>query len=321
MTYSTLLQIVNRAEAELGINVSSTVISNTDEQTVQMLNLLNGIGNDLVQEHDWQALQKEYLFSTVFYSYTGDTTSGSTTLSSLSSTTGLTTTPTYFTVTGTGIRSDSNLVSVDSGAATCVIGREASATGSTVTFTFSQVKYAMPSDYTRLISRTDWDKTQNWAILGPSTPQQWQWLKSSNLSSGPRLRFRVYGNLFVIWPPPTSERDERFEYISENWVATASGTAPSKASYTIDTDASIFPDRLLVGTLKLRYAQANGLDYMVPSLAQCPPGADPMKVQFPMRMLDELKAADASAGVLNMAPRYRSPILGYHNIPDANYGS
>ena len=119
---ATLLQAVNRAETELGLTASATIISNTDEQAVQFLNLVNGLGNDLAREHDWQQLQIEYLFSTVFYEYTGNTTVNSTTLSVLSSTTGLTTNPTYFTVLGTGLRNDCNLVSVNAGASTCVVG-------------------------------------------------------------------------------------------------------------------------------------------------------------------------------------------------------
>jgi len=310
MAYQTLLQIVNRAERELGFTASGTVISNVDEQAVQMLNLYNALGNDLMMEHDWQALQIENLFSTVFFQYTGTTTVNSTTLSALSSTTGLTTTPTYFTVTGTGIRNDSNLVSVNAGAATAVIGREASATGTLITLTFSQVKYAMPTDFQRLIDRTDWDKSQNWEILGPETPQQWQWLKSSNLSSGPRTRFRVYGDLFVVWPPPSSERDLRFEYISNFWIATASGSVPTKAQATLDADTAIFPDRVLVTGLKLKYAQANGMDWLLPILGR----------EY-AEILNVALTADAGSPTLSMAPRYRSPILGWHNVPDSGYGS
>ena len=307
----TLLQIVNQAERELGFTASATVIDNTDEQSVQMLNLLNGLGGDLQREHNWQGLQTEYLFSTVFFSYTGNTTVNSTTLSSLSSTTGLTTNPTYFTVTGTGLRTDSNLVSVNAGASSCVIGREASATGTTVALTFSQVKYAMPSDYDRLIDRTDWDKSQNWQIIGPQTPQQWQWLKSSNLANtGPRTRFRVYGDLFVIFPPPTSERDMRFEYISDFWSIATGATVPTKSSLTIDTDINIFPDRLLVTGLKLRYAEANGMQWLQPAF---------MKEY--MRQLDISKAADAGSPTLSMAPRFGPRLLSWDNIPDSNYGN
>ena len=307
----TLLQLVNAAERELGFTASTTVIDNTDEQAVQFLNLLNGLGVDMVREHDWQGLQTEYLFSTVFFEYTGTTTVDSTTLSALSSTTGLTTNPTRFTVTGTGIRSDSNLVSVNAGAATAVIGREASSTGTGRTLTFSQVKYAMPSDYDRLIDRTDWDKSQNWEIIGPETPQQWQWLKSSNLSTGgPRTRFRVYGDLFVVFPPPTSERDMRFEYISDFWVILTAATIPTKASLTVDTDINIFPDRLLVTGLKLRYAESNGIDWLIPSLTK----------QW-MRQLDFSKAADAGNATLSMGGRYGSALMGWANVPDSGYGS
>ena len=163
---ATLLQIVDQAAAEMGLPIPTTVINNTQVDVLQLLYLTNAVGYELQRQYQWQAINKEYTFSSVFYSYTGTTTSGSTSLTALSSTTGLTTNPTYFQVTGTGIDTSTMLVSVNAGAGTAVMSRAATASG-TVTLTFSQVQYAMPSDYDRLIDRTDWDKSQHWEMLGP----------------------------------------------------------------------------------------------------------------------------------------------------------
>jgi len=305
---ATVLQLVNRAERELGFTASATVIDNVDEQAVQFLNLANGLGNDLVREYDWQQLQTENSFSTVFFDYTATTTLGSTTISVLSSTTGLTTNPTRFAVSGAGIPSDTTLVSVDAGAATAVISREATATGTLVALDFDQIRYAMPSDFDRLIDNTDWDKTNNWPIVGPNTPQQWQWLKGGMISTAPRARFRVYGNLFVIWPPLGSENFMRFEYVSNFWVATASGGTPSKSSYTIDADASVFPDRVMVTGLKMRYAQANGMDWLAQSLSG----------EY-ARQLSISKANDAGSQTLNMGARQYERLLNQNNIQEGNF--
>ncbi len=305
---STLLQLVQQASVEMGLTSPSTVIGNTTQDVVQVLGLMQATGYELQRQHQWQGLTIEYQFSTVFYSYTGTTTSGSTTLSALSSTTGLTTTPTYFQVTGTGIPQSTYLSSVNAGASTAVMTNEASASGTSVSLTFTQVRYAMPSDYDRLVDRTDWDKSQHWEMLGPSTGQQWQWLKSGFISTGPRIRFRVLGNLFQIWPAIGAEHTMGFEYMSNLWVTATGGSAPTKTSFTVDTDTCVFPDRLMVLGTKLKYLEAKGFDTTA------------VYRDYTMQ-LDLAKAHDGGSPTLSFAPRPSSILIGYENIPDANYGS
>src|SRR3990167_3903540 len=103
---STLLQLVQQASGEMGLAVPSTVISNAAADVLQMLYLVNGLGQEIGRRHPWQKQTIEYRFTTTYYQYTATTTDGSTTISSLSSTTGLTTNPTYFMATGTGIEQD-----------------------------------------------------------------------------------------------------------------------------------------------------------------------------------------------------------------------
>ena len=304
---STLLQLVDQATAEMGLSIPSTVINNSQADVVQILYLTNAVGNELARQHQWQAIDKEYTFTTTFYSYTGTTTNGSTTITALSSTTGLTTNPTYFQVVGTGINNATDLVSVNSGASTAVISQAATASG-TVTLTFTQVRYAMPSDYDRLIDRTDWDKSQHWEMLGPETAQQWQWLKSGYISTGPRVRYRVLGSLFQIWPAIGATHTLGFEYISNQWVTATGGSSPSKDSFTVDTDICIFPDRLMVLGLKLKYFEIKGFETTA-------------LYRDYMMQLDLAKANDAGSPTLSMAPRQSSILIGFENIPDANYGS
>ncbi len=304
----TLLNLVKQATGEMGVQQPSTVISNTTLYVIQLLNLANGLGQNLSREYNWQGFDKEYRFTTVFYQYTGTTTSGSTTISALSSTTGLTSTPTYFTVTGTGINQDTTLVSVNAGAFTCVISQAATATG-TVTVTFSQTQYAMPSDYDRLIDRTDWSKTQHWEMLGPETAQQWQWLKSGFISTGPRLRYRILGSTFQIYPPQSTALYLGFEYMSNQWVATAAGSALTLSSYTADTDVAIFPDALMVTGLKWRWAteKANNAE-------------NEYKAAY-MRQLDISQTADGGSKTLSMAPSMSQLLLSQTNLPDSGFGT
>ena len=307
MTQS-LLAICQQASREMGKTAPATIISNTDLYAVQLLNLVNSVGQQLVTEHQWQGITKEYRFTTVFYTYTADTTLDSTTISSMSSTTGLTSTPTYFMVTGAGIPTDTYLVSVNGGAGSAVMSRAATATATAASLTFSQVMYALPSDYDRLIDRTEWDKSQFWELLGPGSAQQWQWLKSGYIAVGPRASFRVLASLFQVYPPLAATDYLGFEYVSNQWVA-ATGAALSKTAYAVDTDTSIFPDRLMIAGLKMRFTESLGIAPMLQ-----------LYEKDWNRQLSIAKAADAGSATLSMSPRPSSNLINWNNIPDNGYG-
>lgn len=61
----TLLTIVQRAARGVGIPVPAVVSGSTDPQVLQLLEAANKIGEDLMQEFDWNSLTKEHTFSTV----------------------------------------------------------------------------------------------------------------------------------------------------------------------------------------------------------------------------------------------------------------
>ena len=304
MSTTTMLGLVQQATGELGLNVPTTVVGNTNTDVIQQLRLINGCGYELQRKHEWQALTTEYRFQTVFYSYTGTTTNASTGLTAMSSTTGLTANPSYFTVTGVGIPQDTYLTAAGGGTAT--LSQAATASGTGVTLTFTQTKYTLPSDFDRLIDRTDWDKSQHWEMLGPETAQQWQWLKSGFISSGPRIRFRPLGNLFQIWPAIGVVHTLGFEYVSNSWAAATGGAAQS--SFQADTDTCIFPDRLMVLFFKRKYFEIKGFDTTA------------IERDYQSE-LDLAKAHDAGSPTLAMNPRINSVLIGWDNIPDAGYGS
>jgi hypothetical protein len=123
---------------------------------------------------------------------------------------------------------------------------------------FGKTKYAIPSDFDRQQDNTQYDKSKRWQMLGPETAQQWQFLKSSYISTGPRLRYRIMGGFFQIWPAVSSAEYLGFEYISNGWVNPAA-TVP-KSTFTADADTCAFPDRLMAIGLKLKYFEAKGFD-------------------------------------------------------------
>lgn len=296
-----MLSLIQQVCNELGISSPNAVASSTDQNVIQLLALMNRVGNNLVHEFEWNKLSTEYRFTTQYSTLTGTTTSGSAVVTGISDTTGLDTT---YSVTGTGIEPDTYIASVDS--STQVTLTQAANASGAPSLDFSKTKYSMPSDYDRLISRTDWDKTNRWEILGPETPQQWQYLKSGIISTGPRARFRILGGYFQVWPPLVAAGYYGFEYISSNWALSNAGVG--KSSFTADTDTSLFPDHLLVLGTKLKYFEIKGFDtfYL---------GNDYQN------QLALAKSADKSATTLSMAPKLSEILIGIENIPDSGYGN
>lgn len=297
---ATMLSLLQTVCQELGLNSPSSVAGSTDKQVVQLLALMNRVGDDLLHEFEWNKLSVPYRFYTQASALTGTLTEGSAVVTGISSTAGLGTT---YNVQGTGIPTDTNILSVDS-ATQITLDLEATESGAQ-SLTFSKIGYPFPGDYDRLISRTDWNKTNFWELLGPETAQQWEWLKSGMIASGPRTRFRILGGLFEIWPPPTSELIMGFEYISSYWVVDVDGDG--KSSFTVDTDTSIFRDSLLILGTKLKFFEIKGFD--TTSLA----------LNY-NRQLQLAKEQDKDAPTLSMAPRMSEVLIGYDNIPDSGYG-
>jgi hypothetical protein len=294
-----LLQIVQAATGEMGLPVPTFVAGNGTKDAIQQLALLNAVGSELVREFEWQGLAKEYRVTTQYLTTTGTTTANSAVLTGVGSTTGLDST---YMVAGTGINQDTYILSVDS-PSQVTLSQACTASG-TVALSFGKTKYALPSDYDCMIDRTQYDKSKRWAMIGPETAQQWQFLKSSYISTGPRLRWRIMGGYFQIWPMIATPEYLGFEYYSSGWVNTY---ATPKSSFTADADTCIYPDRLMVLGLKLKYFQAKGLDFG-PHL------------QAYNRILDQAKANDHGAPMLSMYARQADVLIGIDQVPDTGYG-
>jgi len=298
---STLLQNIQDVCLELGIPSPNTVIGNSDESVQQLQSLMNRIGDSLTTENDWQGLIKEYRFQTVYYEYTGDVALNATALTNMSSITGLTS---DFMVMGNGIMQDTFVTSATGSTVNFNINATGAYTGQT--YTFGQVNYAMPSDYQRMVNKTQYNKSNRWSVIGPKDAQEWQWLKASYVTTGPRMRFRIANNKFVVWPMPTAQVILGFEYQSGSWVVGADGTY--KTRFSADTDTSVFPDRLLVLGTKLKYFQIKGFD------------TSSLQADF-AREVSKFKAQDAGADTLSLAPKYPNILLTQNNLPDTGFGN
>lgn len=308
MSTTTMLQLVQQATAEMGLSVPTSVAGNTNIDVVQQLALLNAVGYELIREYDWEAKNKIYTFSTSVVTTTGTLTSGSAVITGIPSTASLST---LFQVVGIGVNNASYVDSVDSGTQV-TMSQVATSSGTGVTLTFSKVKYVMPSDYDRQIDRTHWDKTQHWEMLGPETAQQWEWLTSGFISTGPRVRYRIFGDYFQIWPALGVSHQLGFEYVANSWAATTAGVA--KTAFTVDTDTCIFPDRLMVLGLKMKYFNIKGMSIGAPGIKGTL--ADDYD-----RQLSIAQAADAGSPLLSMNPRQSNVLINWSNLPDSGFGT
>ena len=175
------------------------------------------------------------------------------------------------------------------------------------TYTCGRAKYDMPSDYARMVDKTTYNKSNRWSVIGPKDAQEWQWLKASYVTTGPRMRFRMMGNKFTVWPAPTSHVVMGFEYISNAWVL-ASDNVTKKTRFTADTDTSLFPSRLLVLGTKLKLFEIKGFDTTA-------------VLQDYTRELEKWKASESGADTLSLSPKYPNILLTQNNIPDTGMGN
>ena len=298
---STMLELMQQTSSELGLVAPTYVAGNTQQDVIQLLALMNRAGYNLIKEYDWRALQKEYRFYTQAISTTGDGVNGSYNLLNVANTTGLST---KWQVTGTGIPQDCSIVSVSG--STVTLNQPLQATNVGIALTFGQMEYDLPSDYETITDRTHWDKTKHWEMLGPEDAQQWQWLKSGYISTGPRVRWRIYGEYFHIWPLMNTQEYLGYEYRSKGWVESSTGVV--KNSFTADTDTTFLDDTIMVLATKLKFFQIKNFD--TTSLQQ-----------DYERYLSVAKANDKGSATLSFAPYPSKVLIGYANIPDTNYGS
>jgi hypothetical protein len=298
----TMLQLVQQTAAELNLAVPTYVAGNTSQDVQQILALMNGSGYDLVKEYDWQALQVQYRFYTQAINTNGTSVNGSTQLV-IEPGVDITAVTKQWGITGYNINQDTQVVSVSGQTITMSQMASGSGYGSIV---LAQTAYDLPFDFERITNRTQWDKTKHWEALGPEDAQQWQWLKSGYISTGPRIRWRILDNQFQVWPPMNTNEYIGWEYKSKGWVRSPTGAVQN--SFTNDSDTTVLDDRLIVLATKLKYFQIKSFDTTALQ-------------QDYFRYLNVCKAQDKGAPNLSFAPYPSKVLIGWANIPDTGYGS
>jgi hypothetical protein len=304
----TLLQIVQTITNQLSLNQPTVVIGSTDPQILQILSLLNQAGQEIQQDHDWTALQTLWVVSiSAPVTTTGNLTLSSAVIAAIPTTAAIS--ASYFVCSGTGIPVAARVSSVDS-STQVTLDMKATVASTGATLVFAQDTYAEPTDFDRFINDTAWDRTNQWRLIGPDSPQIDQWHRSGIVTTGPRRHFRQIGQSptnYRLWPPPTAT-DTPFqiawEYISKNWVVSSGGVMGS--TFTADTDVPVFDDNMLILGGKWRFLQAKGFEY----------GPQQMEA---MDYQDRRRAMDGGAGKLSLSPRGSNIFLSPANIQDGNW--
>lgn len=179
-----------------------------------------------------------------------------------------------------------------------------------VEYTFSTANgtaaYAFPADFDRFIPSTQWDRTNFWALEGPLTPQEWQYVKSGLVQSSPRSRFRLLPassvDQFNIDPVPTSIRTLVYEYISKYWALSSLGAG--QTSFLVDTDTAVgIFDHLITLDVIWRFKESIGMAYAE------------QRDEFDNE-LDMAKARDGGNRIISMNRRWG--LLA--NTPESGFG-
>ena len=302
MSY-TLLQLVDQVSGELGLNQPTAVIGSSNNQTMQFLALAQRLGKDLVRDFEWQRLVQAYIFqTTAATSTTGTITANSAVITSIPSTAAL---AVGNVVTGTGQAPYAQILTIDSGTQVTLDTPVTTSTAA-VSMTFAIQDYSLPAGYDRMISDTQWDRTDHWRNMGTKSSQEWQYLQGGVISVGPRERYRIYNQKLRIFQALTTVYSFSFEYVSNFWVMATGSTVGSKAAYTADSDLSVFPDDLMLAGLKFYFLKAKKLDYGI-ELGEF------------TRALSYCKAQDVPVPSMSLSPTGMHELVGPWSIQDGNW--
>lgn len=312
----TLLQMVQRAQGELGLPQATSVVGNSDNTTTQMLALANRCLDELrrCNPTGWTAMQFEYdLVVPVAISTTGDLTSNFTaTINNIPSTAGVL--ANYFYVAGTNIPQGvrvKQVVNANTILMTMEATNAASIAGASVQF--AQDTFPEPPGFDWFQNRTMWDRTNHWELIGPSSPQIDQWYNSGIVTNGPRRHFRQLGpfaNNFRIWPPPFELKAPLqlvFEYLSINAVNVNNSGTTFAQYFANDADTPLLDDQAIIMGIKWMFWEAKGMGSYVTLQGRW------------VDYVERLIARDGSAPTLQLAKRVSPIFLSPANVQDGAF--
>lgn len=171
--------------------------------------------------------------------------------------------------------------------------------------------YALPADFRRMVNQTGWNRTTQFPLAGPLSPQEWQYTKGYGTNFSISILFRPWQQLFQINPSGDVPPGETiaYEYISSYWVQPTGEAEATLDAPADQEDTLLFPRLLLVRGLKLSFLRARGFD------------TTSAEADY-QRTLDAESSADSPAAVLALDGADEDiPRIDASNAPDTGYGS
>jgi hypothetical protein len=133
----------------------------------------------------------------------------------------------------------------------------------TTTTILGQSTYNLPSDFHEMVDQSGWNRSARLPLIGPLSPQEWQYLKARSLGMYISIVFRLNSPMTFDVNPGAAVPGGiviAFEYISD-WFTQQSGQpSPNQVAPTVGTDVLYYDDELLISALKLKWAAENGWD-------------------------------------------------------------
>jgi hypothetical protein len=122
--------------------------------------------------------------------------------------------------------------------------------------------YALPDDFAYMIDQTGWERKENVAMRGPLTPQEWTYLQGRDLvNNSIYASFRVQDGNYTLFPAPApAGLDINFEYISTQWVRSATAPYTYQDELLSGGDTPLYDRTLLTRMLKAKWLEASGFD-------------------------------------------------------------
>jgi hypothetical protein len=170
------------------------------------------------------------------------------------------------------------------------------------------VAFPTPTDFARQVNQTQWDQSNRRPLQGPDNPQIWGWNQYGIVSVGVYYRYRIAGGKYEVFPVPAPAQQFALYYISKDWVEDGSNAGTFKDKITAAVDIPLYPARLLIAGLKMKFWAQKGFD--TTTIGREYQG-----------LLDAEKAQSGGAAVLNLSSGDEHFLINQYNVPEGNsYG-
>lgn len=311
----TLKQIINSAQAELGLPQAATVVGNSDATTTQMLALSQRVLDEIRRRNRWVNMQFEFnLVVNPPIDDLGTISAGSLNVVTglqTATVTALTSQPYAWAIAANSVPAAARVTAILS-PTSIEMDMEATGPSTNQSIQFGQDTYAMPAGLDWMNNRTMWDRTNRWELLGPDSPQMDQWHRSGIVAIGPRRHFRQigpYANQFRLWPAPfeiVNPLQLVFEYLSIDAVYVNGSPTQFAQYFENDDDQPILDDQSVIMGIKWMFWQTKGFNY-----------AD-MKNDW-IDYVDRQSARDGAASTLSLNKRPRSILINSAQVQDGYF--